>query len=166
MPIEHRSRIITHMEKAKSSGYKGKKMNWDRGLKRITLILSIIGAIILAGLFYLNFAQELKRTEEILNDTVRSGQPEGWSKDDYLESILFWENIVKDDRTQTMVGTIVGCLFGFCAVWISYAVMKLFIYAVVVKKLIQPVCMWVIYGFAEDKQKEEQKTNESGTVGD
>ena len=133
-------------------------MNWNRGLRRITFILSIIGAIVGAALFYHISAQELKRTEKNLNDIVKRSQLEGESKDDYLDSILFWEKAVKEDRTVNIAATIGGCFFGFCAVWISYAVMKWIIYALIVQKFVWPIYKWISRGFAEDKQKDSSVT--------
>ena len=222
-------------------------MNWDRGLKRITFILSIIGAIIGAGLFFYKAKTNLSYWEKRLredrlekygdlnerqwidywNDPVVPGHIneslverqrrtlESWMKEkprpifiipdelnateaeqykamlikqreEKLESLKEqgWQttngeampitpeevwNIYHQSSIATSemgvdfclsripIETTKGALLGLCTVWIVHGV---------IIGLVWPVVIWITHGFREEKQKDEQKRNESGTVGD
>lgn len=61
---------------------KDSKINWDRGLKRITLIVSIVGAVVGAGLLFYHSARTLKESERTL------ARVRGWQFDERAQLAL------------------------------------------------------------------------------
>jgi len=130
-------------------------MNWNRGLRRITLILSIIGAILGAVISYKIYSEDITEAKNDLywfKSRYESGVYERMSIDDYNRSILHHEKMIKYAKDGTIGATIAGFFLVGCAVWVSYLVTKLIIYAVVLKKIAYPMLIWVKKGFAEDKK--------------
>ncbi len=67
------------------------------------------------------------------------------------------EETVWQDTTFVPIGTAFGGFLGFGFVWAAYAVTR---WGAL------PLYKWVSVGFREDKTKNGQDRNESGTVGD
>jgi len=220
-------------------------MKWDRGFKRITLVLSIVGAVAGAVLFLYDSARVLKHNKSILEGrrgsefTEMAGQvlivlwkqaetfadqntqwitwtgeslpTEPWWQNESLlepddpngpkwmrESIRLtptaeelvrlkeqgWETaegeplpytpmgvwyikrdrVIKDfeetvrtDQIHLAIAVPFGAGLGFGAVWGFYAVTR---------RGAWPLLIWIRRGFGEDKQKDGQETNESGTASD
>lgn len=125
------------------------RLRWDSGLKRITLVLAMLGAIIVAGWFFSDSARRLSDTESSL---ARAQSRDAFSDWD-LRRIEELAERVRELHIEVPVAT-VGCgLLGFVGVWAVYAAGKWGAC---------PTCKWIVKGFKADvpKRKDEPEQKE------